>query len=287
MADSTTRPGIDDETSGKTSATIRDLKEAAREARAQKAAATPVMPGAHLPTSTVIWTTRFIVLFALTFVVGLSAESLFTTGWLNGYYPGGWVLLGHVALIFGCWITVVLVTRSWWARIGAIFGCIWALFITINLTVNLHAVDPSSPIFAHLNAAMSSALLGAYICLSIEHMPLRSWDTWFFILAPIVGSCAVLLMYFLTPADNRSLSTIESDVAAVALFLCIFVWWIRPSCWRAQPCPTLLFGIAPTITLLLSIPNIATNEANFFLGQVSLLCLLLGAMRILQCELRH
>lgn len=287
MADSTIRPGIDDETSGESSVTISNLKEAAREARAQGATATPVMPGAHLQSSSVIWTPRFIVLFALTFVVGLSAESLFTTGWLNSYYPGGWVLLGHVALIFGCWITVVLVTHSWWTRIGALFSCIWALFITINLIVNLHAVDPSSPILGHLNAAMSSALLGAYICLSIEHTRLRSWDTWFFILAPILGSCAVPLMYFLTPADNRSLSTIESDVAAVAIFLCIFVWWIRPSCWRAQPGPTLLFGIAPTIVLLLSIPNIATKEANFFLGQVSLLCLLLGAIRILQCELRH
>jgi hypothetical protein len=287
MADSTIRPGIDDETSGETSTAIRDPKEAVREARAQKAAATPVMPGAPLQTSTVIWTPRFIVLFALTVVVGLSAESLFTTGWLNGYYPGGWVLLGHVALILGCWITVVLVTRSWWARIGALFGCIWALFITINLIVNLHAVDPSPPILAHLNAAMSSALLGAYICLSIEHTPHRSWDTWFFIFAPILASCAVPLMYFLTPAYDRSLSSIESDVAAVAMFLCIFVWWIRPSCWRAQPCPTLLFGISPAIVLLLSIPNIATNEANFFLGQVSLLCLLLGAIRTLQCELRH
>jgi hypothetical protein len=97
-------------------------------------------------------------------------------------------------------------------------------------------------------------------------------------------------------------------VAAAALFLSIAIWWLRPSCWQHQPGPTLLFGLSPLLLLTIAIPNSvlhepdfflaqlvsfriysygANNETHFFLAQVSLLCLLLAAMRILKCEIRN
>lgn len=235
-------------------------------------------------TQAIIWTPPFMVTFALTVVLGLSAESLLTQGWVNGLYAGGWVLLALAILVFGGWIVTLVRTHSWWIRTGAIFGCTWALFACLNAGMAIQAIDPSSPIIAHLNAASCSALLGSYICLSLDRTPLHRWDAWFFVLALVFGSGAVALAYFLTPADNRSLSIVEGDLAATALFLCVFVWWIRPSCWKARPGPTFLFAMAPTILLILSIPGIVDNSTNFFLNQVLFLCIILGIMRILQCE---
>jgi hypothetical protein len=102
--------------------------------------------------------------------------------------------------------------------------------------------------------------------------------------------------------DARPLALIEGYVAMTALVLSTLVWWLRPSCWKAQPGSTFFFGIAPLILLLLAIPNIGFNpsnfflalvvlspsattttiQANFFFSEVVLLCLALGAMRILR-----
>jgi hypothetical protein len=235
-------------------------------------------------TQAIIWTPSFMVTFALTVVLGLSAEGLLTQGWVSGLYAGGWVLLALAILVFGGWIITLVRAHSWWIRIGAIFGCIWALFACLNAGMAIQAIDPSSPIIAHLNAASCSALLGSYICLSLDRTPLHRWDAWFFVLALVFGSGAVALAYFLTPADDRSLSIVEGDLAATALFLCVFVWWIRPSCWKARPGPTFLFAMAPTILLILSIPGIVDSSTNFFLNQVMFLFIILGIMRIYQCE---
>lgn len=235
----------------------------------------------------VIWTPRFITAFVLTLVAGLSAASLLTQGWLNGYYPGDWVLLAFVALIFVAWIAVAACARSFWARIGAIAGCVWSIFTGISFVMNLLAVDPQSAIIAQLNAATNSALLGCYLCLSINRTSLHRWDGRFFRFAPLLGACVIAAIYLLTPAATRSWQSLESTTAAVMLYLAIFVWWLRPSCWKTQPGPTFLFGIAPIILLILAIPNSVNGEGNFFFSQVVLLCLLLGVIRILQCEIRH
>jgi len=235
-------------------------------------------------TQVIIWTPSFMVIFALAVVLGLSAESLLTQGWVNGLYHGDWVLLALAILVFGGWIITLVRAHSWWIRSGAIFGCAWALFACLNAGIGLQAIDPSSPIIAHLNAASCSALLGSYICLSLDRTPLHRWDAWFFVFALVLGSSTVALAYFLTPADDRSLSTLEGDLAATALFLCVFVWWVRPSCWNARPGPTFLFAMAPTILLILSIPGIVDSSTNFFLNQVIFLCIILGIMRIFQCE---
>lgn len=244
------------------------------------------------PPATIIWTPPFIVIFFLTLAIGLSAESLLTQGWLNNDYPAEWVLLGHLAVVCLVCIAIIALARSWWLRIGGIFGFLWSLFMSINLILDgySHLLDTNSAVTAYFNVASSIALLGAYICFSTYRVPLRRWDTGFFVLALIGGSCAVILMYFLAPAENRSPGLLENDVARVALILSILTWWIRPSCWKAQPGPTFLFGLVPIFLLFLSTSIVVGKEANFFFSQVLLLVLILGAMRTvqsIQCELRN
>src|SRR5260221_10758856 len=41
---------------------------------------------------------------------------------------------------------------------------------------------------------------------------------------------------------ERSLKALENSIATIALILCILVWWLRPTSWKTQPGPTLLFG---------------------------------------------
>lgn len=253
--------------------------------KAQEEASTAA--GASSISPPIIWTPRFIVVFALTLVIGLSAESIIVLGWISHDYSAQWPLLAHIALIFACLVAIILATRSRWIRTGGIFGCIWAIFTAINLIVTFYTLDPTSPIPAYLNASICSALLGCYICLSIDRVPFTAWDTWFFRLALITAICGVPLAYFIKPAIDRSVSIIESAVAAIGLVFCILVWWLRPSCWKTQPGPTFFFGLTPTIILLLSIPSLGSGSTNVFLSQVALLSFLLGALRILQGELKR
>ncbi|HZO71871.1 MAG TPA: hypothetical protein VFB60_06680 [Ktedonobacteraceae bacterium] len=253
------------------------------------AIAMPELPSGKLITATqspIIWTPRFILIFGLTLVVGLSAATLLTEGWMNKYYAGEWILLSYIVLLSGGWIAVITRARSPWIRIGGIFGCTWGFLTGISYLLSLLPVDPQSPIIAHLNAATNSALLGAYICFSITRTSVRRWDTLFFRFAPIIGGCIIILIFLLIPAEDRSLSKLESTIAGVTLYLCLLVWWLRPSCWKTQPGPTFLFGLAPVILLILAIPGAITPDANFFYTQVMLLSVLLGILRIVQGEIR-
>lgn len=235
-------------------------------------------------TAVVIWTPRFIVLFALVLVTALSVESILTQVILNGQIAPGAVLIIHALPILVCWIVLIIRTRSLWLRLGGSFGILWTLFASVSFVLSTISIDPKSALPLHLTAATASALLGSYICLSIDRTLLHHWDNWFFRLALIVSGCVVALVYFILPLDIRSTRSLESVAVAVILFLCLFVWWLRPSCWRYVPGPTFLFGIPPFILLILAIPNV-TNSANFyFFSQVALLCLLLGVMRLLQGE---
>ncbi|MFL5627430.1 MAG: hypothetical protein ACJ788_17780 [Ktedonobacteraceae bacterium] len=237
--------------------------------------------------TTVIWTPRFIVIFMLTLVLALSLESMLTEGWMNHIINASWVLLAHVACILGCMLATMFTTRSWWIRIGGIFACIWAISTTFNQFLGLFTPDPTSPILAYVNAIISSALLGSYICLSLERTPYTAWDTWFFRIALIIGICIVGIIFFVTLAAQGPLSTVESGIAAQGLVLAMLVWWLRPSCWRTQPGPTLLFGLTPAISLLLTLTSLGHGTTNFFLSQVALLSLLLAIIRMLQGELLH
>ena len=297
MAESVTQPGIDH---------TNEHEHTSRENTALNAEVETPQAGLSASPAKAIWTPRFMVIFALTLVIGLSVEGLLTNGWLASYYTGQWIFQVHVLFNFICWLALVVVARSSWVRIGGIFGCIWAFFMTVNITLNAFNIDPGSPVLSSVNAAICIALLGSYLCLSIARTSFSRLDTWLFGLAPIAGSIAVIALFFLTPMHERSLKALENLIATIALILCILVWWLRPTSWKTQPGPTFLFGSVPALLLLLAIPNIgfnmsnfflahvvlflsgsvSSNEANFFLPQVALLFRLLGTMRALQGEIR-
>src|SRR5258708_13739247 len=92
----------------------------------------------------VIWTQRFIVIFALTLVIGLSAESLLTQGWFDDYYVGQWIFQPHVIVICLCWLALAAVARPGWVRIGSIFRCIWAVFMTLTISTTPPYINPAS-----------------------------------------------------------------------------------------------------------------------------------------------
>ena len=298
MAESITQPGPD--STEEPGGTITESKAPAIDGAQQTS------PSAPTTQSTIIWTPRFISLFFLTLVIGLSAESLLTQGWLNGWYMGVWVLGVHIVLVLGCMIAILFFTRTWWVRLGSIFGILWVVFVTLDLLVNFQQIDPDSLILAYVNTAMCMALCGSFISFSIDRASFRSWDAWFFRLAAIFGGCMVVLNYFF-PAEDHTLVTLVYSVAVTALLLCILVWWARPPCWKTRPGPAFLFGIVPLILLSLSIYNRgiihtnfflyqivgfsllgrATDEPNFLFTQLALLFLLLGTMRILQGEIRR
>ena len=116
----------------------------------------------------IIWTPRFIVLFLIMLMLGLSVESLLTQAWASHLIHASWVLLSETFLTFGCLIVIALISRSRWIRLGAIFGSIWAIFTSINLFIPVNSLDPSTPIFSLLNAIICSSLFGTFICFSIE-----------------------------------------------------------------------------------------------------------------------
>jgi hypothetical protein len=252
----------------------------------------------------IVWTPRFIIIFAVILVLGLSIESLLTQGWLDGYYSGIWIFQVHVICVCLSWITLLVITHSNWIRIGSFFGIIWALFMTIHISIFALNNDLSLRVHSLLNAATCITLLGAYICLSIDKTPINRLEAWLFGLAPIIVCIVVTLIYFLTPSSERSLNSLENAIAITALVFSLLVWWMRPILWKSQPGPTFLLGCVPLILLILAlfakefnlsnyflakvlsgpISSISTNEANFFFSQVALLFLFLGVIRVIQFQ---
>ena len=259
---------------------------------------------ANVSHTQIIWTPRFIIIFALTLVLGLSIESLLTQGWLDVYFSGLWVFQVHVLIVCLAWITLLVLTHSSWIRIGSIFGIIWAFFMTLHINIYTLNTDLAFRVHALINAATCIALLGSYICLSIDKTLINRLDSWLFGLAPPIFCIVITLMYLLTPANERSLTTLENAIASTALILSLLFLWIRPTLWKSQPGPTFLFGCVPFILLILArsakdfnpsnyflakvlsqpIPNLSTNDTNFFFSQVALLFLILGIMRLIQFE---
>jgi hypothetical protein len=256
------------------------------------------------PGKNIIWTPRFFLLFAITLVLGVSTDSLLASGWSTGLVTGqGYLfILGHIALTTVGWLTLGLVTRSRWIRVGCIFGGICSAFLVLNVFTNIFGVDPGTPSQAYINVACCTALLGAYVGLSIEGTLLSAWDLWLFVLVTVLGCTGVVLTYVLTP--QASIITTENAVAAAVLIAACLVWWARPSCWKRCPGPTFIFGIIPVIQLLMALVNSSlhnffflqvltlhismnANLNNFFFAQFILLCLLLGCMRLIKSEIRN
>src|SRR5260221_8604931 len=151
MAESVTQPGIDH---------TNEHEHTSRENTALNGGEETPQAGLSASPAKAIWTPRFMVIFALTLVIGLSAESLLTNGWLSSYYAGWWIFQVYVIFNSICWLDLVVVARSSWVRIGGIFGCIWAFFMIVNITINALNIDPGSCIPSSLNVAESCALVG-------------------------------------------------------------------------------------------------------------------------------
>lgn len=255
-----------------------------------------------LPEEAVIWTPRFIILFAVTLALGLSLESLITQAWAIRWFTGTWVFLGHIALVSAGWITLLRVSRSRWVRFGAVFGLIFATFVAINIIIQAILFQPSSYLLAHVNVVTFLALAGCYICFTIDRLPVGRWDAWLLGLTPILGIVLLVPVYILK--SNLSLAGLENSISVVALILSTLIWWMRPTCWRNAPGPTLLFGFVPILLLMLDVVYVgsgsfnyfpvlvtlnasatfATRQVVFFFSQVILLCLLLGVMRLIKSE---
>lgn len=250
----------------------------------------------------IIWTPVFLLIFALTSILGVSAESLFTEGWMNGLFTTQWILLGHVILVAVGWLSLGIITHSRWLRIGCIFGGIWAIFMSLSIFIYLHGLSRGTPLQSYLNTAICMALLGAYIGLSIEGTLLTAWDSWLFLLVPLLSIPVLAGAYLLTP--QASILTVENTGATCALLACNLFWWARPSCWQKHPGPTFLFGLVPLLLLLVALSTMSMqdffmlqiviprtnpllNANSFFFIQITLLCLLLGCTRTIKSEKSH
>lgn len=249
----------------------------------------PVNAEAHSntnsPQTKIIWTPKFLVVFALVLVLGLSTESVLTEVSDTGYLPGIWLLAGHTAILLGLWISaVVVVCSSSWIRIGTIFGLAWTIFSVINFALAFFqfGLDTAMPVY--LQVMYSGSLLGAYICLSIARTELRTWDIWFYRVSIIGGLVFVLIGIFISPLPYGLPATIANSVGPYFVILSTLIWWGRPSCWRTYPGLTFLLGASTALTFLLSLPNVASGAVHLFLLQVSYLCMILGLIRLIQSE---
>lgn len=246
-----------------------------------------------------IWTPTFLLIFASTLVLGLSAASLFTQGWYASLFGGAWILLIQVALGVCAWSGLGYTTRSRWMRVGSIFGGLCSAFMLCNIVFNLQGLNPNAPLQSYFNVATCMTLLGAYCGISIKSAMMSLWDTWLVFLVPILAAVGVTLTYNLTLQAN--ILTLENTVAMAALIASCIFWWFRPSCWKRQPGPTFLFGLAPAILVAIAPINMSLhnlfllqvtwpsisipgNANNFFFAQVVQLCLLLGCLRLIQSE---
>lgn len=256
-------------------------------------------PDGHTQNAKVIWTPTFLLIFTLTLILGLSAESLLTQGWYTSLFHDQWIILAQVVLGALGWLGLGSVTRSRRVRVGSIFGGLASIFMLLNIFLLLQGLNPSAPLQSYINVATCMALLGAYIGISSKNTLLTAWDTCLFFLVPVLAAAGVALTYYLTP--QASILTSENALATSALIASCLFWWFRPSCWKKQPGPTLLFGLVPAILLAMGAVNLSlhsffllqvtwpgisvgSNANNFFFAQVVQLCLVLGCIRMIQEE---
>ena len=230
----------------------------------------------------VIWTPRFILLFVLTAITGLSAASILTEAWMNNHYHSSLILSGYVLVILITFIILTRFTHSMWMRLGTLFGYLWAIFSLV--TFFLPTTGLISLIRVQLLAAASSTLLGFYVCISTHRTPHRRWDTFLFWLAPPLGACILIIYVLFHPVSGEHLRGLVETATTILLVFGSGIWWLRPSCWRTQACSTFLFGLAPPIMIFVNYWAGDALGTRLFLSQLALLCILLGLLRVIQTE---
>ena len=261
-------------------------KEVTLQAEGAQVCQTLAVPGSLQlnPYPLIIWTPRFIIIFFLVLVIGLSTASILTHGWLNAYYPAGWPLIAYTAMNLGGWIAVYICTRSPWVRLGSLFGCLWAIMMGLTFAMTMVLSGSNTTILTQTTVTASTALLGSFLCLSIARVPFQYWDHIFFLLVPIISSMTVIAHFLITQSAAHSFFLLEEYITTVELWTCTAIWWLRLSCWKTQPGPTFLLGIAPIIQLTLIKPVNINTESSVFFSLFMLLSIFLGILRIFQEE---
>jgi hypothetical protein len=184
----------------------------------------------------------------------------------------------------GVWFIIVMQARSGWIRLGAFFGCIWALGFCGQFWLSTHGIGAQEAIMTQVRASSNSALLASALCLSTGRVQLKRWDTILLWLLPLLFCGYLAYSYIKAPFDVRSILFIEGKIASITVYLTIVVWWLRLGCWRDQTGPTFFFGLAPIIFLVLDKMGNINTETSLFVLQLFFICLALGAVRLLQGE---
>ena len=232
----------------------------------------------------VVWTPRFIVLFASLLALGLSLASILTQIWLNGILPADAILLFYTAFALGGSLLIVFRLRSLWMRIGGMLAFTWSLLMGLHFALPMVSrLDPHTALVAHLDIATQCAFLGAATCFT-SSLPFRRWDTWFFCLLPLVGVAIVGLCVWFTPTKLPFGGFKESIVVTALLYLGVIIWWLRPANWRVQPGVTFLAGTIPLLQIIFTGSGYHNSDVSFFMTQVLLLLFFLLSLRILQGE---
>jgi hypothetical protein len=229
-----------------------------------------------------LWTPHFILFFVFVMISGLSAASILTEAQMNNQYQSSLILSGYIVVILIALVVLTCYTRSSWMRVSTLFGYLWAIFSLITFFLPMSGL--LSLIRVQLLAAASSTLLGFYVCLSTHRTLLRWWDTLLFGLVPLLGAGILVGYVLLHPIHTGHLRGLEETATTVLLAFGSGLWWLRPSCWHTQACPTFLFGIAPLIFIFVTYWAGDTIGTRLFLYQLALLCIVLGIIRVIQAE---
>ncbi len=235
----------------------------------------------------IIWTPRFIKLFVSLLVLGLSLASIMTQLWLNGIVRIETIFLLCTAFVLGSSLLIIYRVQNIWIRTGGILTALWCLLLGLHFAIPMVSqLDPHTTLLAHLDIATQSAFLGAAVCFSVAHTPLRRWDNWFFCCLPFIGIVFVVLNVLLTPTDLPSGSFNESMIVTALLYLGVVIWWFRPVNWKVQPGVTFFLGANPLLQILFTTSGYHQDNVAAFITQVILLFFFLVNLRILQGEQR-
>ncbi len=238
-----------------------------------------------VPSSTIVWTPRFIVLFVSLFVLGSSVASVLTQLWLNALLSAEAIQLFYTAFVLCSSLLITLRAQSLWSRTGGILACIWSLLMGLHFALpTVSQLGPHTSLVAHLDIATQSAFLGAATCFTIAFTPYRRWDTCFFCLLPIIAIAIVALNILLTPPNLPTGSFNESMIVTALLYLSVIIWWFRPANWKVQPGATFLAGTIPLLQILFTSSGYRADDVAFFITLMLLLLFFLLNLRLLQGE---
>jgi hypothetical protein len=231
---------------------------------------------------TVVWTPRFMVLFASLFVLGSSVASILTQVWLNDLLSAAAIQLFYTAFALGSSLLITFKIQNVWMRTGGIFACVWCLLMGLHFAIPaVSELDPHTALVAHLDIATQCAFLGAATCFSVSSRPLRRWDTWFFYLLPIIGAVIIGLNVLLAPTGLPAGNFNESMIVTALSYLSVLIWWFRPANWSVQPDVTFLAGTIPLLQMLFTGSGYHASDVAFFMTLIVLLFFFLLNLRLL------